>query len=308
MKKNGIQNGFPMFIEIKNNMKKIIKKIVKKLPIISNIIHQRNIIESERNNLKNENRELKLLLENNQKRVGHQIIKSKNVGIDGVNKYIKNAKAIFDVGTGPNGSPWWSQVQPETKIVGIDMYFFPTSKPKNVSVYKYDASNLNKISGNQILEKHIADNKFKKETVNLKNKFDLVIANHVLEHVSSPENTIKGISKLIKKNGVVYVGVPDGFNFTDIFYHIVHPENGGHIQRLVKKDLIKIFEKNGLKLISEKVWPDDWLWFEKCYDYKGRGIQFIDALDIEFIANTFRKELTPQKGYYYGWELVFQKL
>lgn len=288
-------------------MYKIIKNSIKSLHLISNYIKKQNTIETKKNNLKNEDKELKQLVENNKKRKNHHIAKNMGIKIDGVEKYIKNAKSIFDVGTGPNGSSWWNMVNSNTKIVGIDMFFFPSKKPKNVSVYKYDASKLNKVSKNLILEKHISDNKFKKEKVNLKNKFDLIVASHILEHVNSPENTIKGISKLLNKNGIVYVGIPDGFNFTDIFYHLVHPENGGHIQRLIKEDIIKIFKKNGLKLISEKVWTDDWLWFEKCYDYKSRGVQLIDNKDIKYMADTFRKELTPDKGYYYGWELIFKK-
>lgn len=291
-----------------SNMKRIIKKIIKSVPIISKIIQKYNNTElSEDKTLVNENKEINLLKDNNRKRKMNKIVMVKNPKIKGVENYVKNAKTIFDVGTGPNGSSWWNTVSSDTKIVGIDMFFFPSKKPKNVSVYKYDASKLNKITNNLILEKHISDNKFKKEKLNLKNKFDLVVANHILEHVDSPENTIKGISKILNKNGIVYVGIPDGFNFTDIFYHLVHPENGGHVQRLIKEDIIKIFKKNGLKLISEKVWPDDWLWFEKCYDYKGRGVQFIDNKDIKYIADTFRKELTPDKGYYYGWELIFKK-
>lgn len=289
-------------------MRIFIKKIIKSFPIASNIIYRRNQIEFEKNKQENEEAYHKQLIENNKKRKRNHIVKSKNTKINGVEKYVKNAKTIFDIGTGPNGSTWWSTANSNTKIIGIDMFFFPTDKPKNVSVYKYDASILNTITTSINLEKHVKDNEFKKETVNLKNKFDLVIANHVLEHVKSPENTIKGISKLLKKDGLAYVGIPDGFNFTDIFYHLVHPENGGHIQRLVKEDIIASFKKNGLETVSEKVWVDDWLWFEKCYDYKNRGIQFIDEKDIKFIADTFRKELTPEKGFYYGWELIFKKI
>jgi len=226
----------------------------------------------------------------------------------GVDKFVKKAKMIFDIGSGPNGSPWWKEINKDTKVDGIDTYFFPNIKPKNITVYKYDASKLNEIKNNQIFEKHIFKKLFVKTKTNLIDKYDLVVASHVLEHVQSPENLIKGISKIIKKGGTVYTGFPDGYNFTDIFYHLIHQDGGGHIQRLKKNDIISIFKKYGFKLTSAKDWPDDWLWLEKCFDFKGRGIKYFDQEGLNFLANTFRKELTLSKGYNYGWELIFKKI
>lgn len=225
----------------------------------------------------------------------------------GVERYVKKAKMIFDIGSGPNGSPWWKKIKPGTKVDGIDIYFFPNLKPKNITVYKYDASELDKIKDNEVLEKHLIKNIFLKEKTHLFNKYDLVVASHVLEHVKSPANLIKGISKIIKKGGIVYTGFPDGYNFTDIFYHLIHQDGGGHIQRLRKNDIIKAFQKNKFTLLSAKVWPDDWLWLEKCFDFKGRGIKFFDQAGLSYLAKTFRKELSSAKGYNYGWELIFKK-
>jgi SAM-dependent methyltransferase len=211
----------------------------------------------------------------------------------GIEKFLKNKKYIFDVGTGPSGSYWWHQIDPDSKIVGCDFYFFPKTVPDHVTIFKYDASKLHQLTSINKKYKHA---------------FDLVVANHILEHVSKPNNLIKGISQLLKKGGEVYVGIPDGYNFTDTFYHLIHQDGGGHLQRLKKSDIIKSFKKNGLKLISDKAWPDDWLWLEKAFDYKYRKIPLFDQKDLSFIANTFRKELTSKKGYFYGWELIFKKL
>jgi SAM-dependent methyltransferase len=214
---------------------------------------------------------------------------------------------IFDIGTGPNGSYWWNKIKKNTKIDGIDMYFFPKYKKKNVNIYKFDASNLSQLKNNLVLKKYFLRNIFINQKTNFLNKYDLVVANHVLEHVTNPENLIKGISLILKKDGFVYVGVPDGYNFTDVFYHLIHSDGGGHIQRHRKSQLLKLFRKYGFKLVSQQPWPDDWLWLEKCFDFKSRGIKYIDQKDISYLAKTFRKELTPKKGYNYGWELIFQK-
>lgn len=225
-----------------------------------------------------------------------------------VKKYLKGKKYIFDIGTGPNGSSWWKEIDQGSSITGIDYFFFPKKVPKNVCIYKFDASKLNTIKLNTKLEKYIKKNKFKLENVNLINKFDVVIANHVLEHVSNPKNLIAGISKLLKKNGIAYVGFPDFKNFTDIFYHLIHSDGGGHIQKLTNKVIENIFKKNGFKTIECNIWPDDWLWFEKNYIPKNYNNNIISKSQVKYLCNVFRKELTQSKGYFYGWEMIFKKL
>jgi len=148
---------------------------------------------------------------------------------------------------------------------------------------------------------------FKQEKVDWYQKFDMVVANHVIEHVESPQELINGASKLLKKGGIIYAGFPESSNFTDIFYHLIHPENGGHIQKIYKKEVQKWFTSAGFKLISCEQWPDDWKWFEEQYDHVGRKIQMLSKEEIRYMCNIFRKELTPKKGYFYGWEMVYQK-
>jgi len=70
-------------------------------------------------------------------------MKNKYIGIE---KYLKNKHNIFDVGTGPNGSHWWSEVGKDTLITGCDFYFFPNKIPNNVKIFKYDASNLHHLN------------------------------------------------------------------------------------------------------------------------------------------------------------------
>jgi SAM-dependent methyltransferase len=226
----------------------------------------------------------------------------------GIGKYLKNRKNIFDVGTGPKGSDWWSDIDKDAKITGCDLYFFPKTVPENVTIFKYNASKLNHLNRFSRLEVYKGNNHFSHQRINLTNKFDMVVANHVLEHVESPRNLIKGISKIIKKDGLVYIGFPESTNFTDIFYHLIHAEGGGHIQKLTKDMVLNLFVKEGFGLIHIGKWPDDWRWFEKQFDFKGRNIKYITQNEIKYLADVFRKELTLKKGYCYGWEMVFKKL
>lgn len=236
---------------------------------------------------------------------------SRSVLHDGIKQYLKGRKHIFDIGTGPSGSDWWSHIDRDSSITGVDLYFFPKQVPKNVHIYKMDANNLGTITPSTKLEKKFPKPFiFRTESVNWIKQFDMVVANHVLEHVESPDQVIKGMSKLLTKGGIVYAGFPESTNFTDIFYHLIHPNNGGHIQLLTKNKVIKMFEKNGFKLQSCKIWPDDWLWFETQYNWKSYmwpENTFLDQNKIKYLCDVFRKELTPQKGYFYGWEMVFEK-
>jgi SAM-dependent methyltransferase len=226
----------------------------------------------------------------------------------GIGKYLKNRKNIFDVGIGPKGSDWWSDIDKDAKITGCDLYFFPKTVPENVTIFKYNASKLNRLNRFSRLEVYRGNNHLFHQRLNLTNKFDMVVANHVLEHVESPKNLIKGISKIIKKDGLVYIGFPESTNFTDIFYHLIHAEGGGHIQKLTKDTVLNLFTKEGFKTIHTGEWPDDWLWFETQFDFKSRKIKYTNQKEITYLANVFRKELTLKKGYYYGWEMVFKKL
>lgn len=225
----------------------------------------------------------------------------------GIKKYLKNKRNIFDVGTGPSGSHWWPLIDNNATITGCDLYFFPPKIPKNVTIFKYDASKLHHLNRFSNLQIYQSNNHFTHQRINLINKYDMVVANHVLEHVKSPKNLIKGISKIIKKGGIAYVAFPESTNFTDIFYHLIHSEGGGHIQKLNKTTIESLFHENGFKTLHIGKWPDDWLWFETQYDFKGRKIKYTNQKEISYLADVFRKELTLKKGYFYGWEMVFQK-
>lgn len=227
-----------------------------------------------------------------------------------INAFLKGKKEIFDVGTGSIGGEWWKHVDKDARITGIETQFFPKKLPSNVKIYKLDAGDLAKVTRSFKVDRLWMFGTFLPEKVRWLKKFDLVVANHVLEHVSNFPATVKGISKLLKKGGRVYAGFPDHRNFTDVFYHLIHPNAGGHIQ-LLTDDIVEVeFKKNNLRLVSKGVWPDDWLWFEKLYNWKTymwSENKFLSQDKIKYLADVFRRELTPKKGYFYGWEMVFEK-
>ena len=75
------------------------------------------------------------------------------------------------------------------------------------------------------------------------NKFSLITAIHVLEHLVKPSNFFKDISKYISKEGIIYVEVPAKF-----FFPLSDP---AHLTTFSKEGLIKLAEKNGFELIMQ---------------------------------------------------------
>lgn len=223
-------------------------------------------------------------------------------------KFIGNARKILDVGTGPVGSSWYDKIDEDAEVVGIDLYFFPKNKTKNYTLLKLDALDLIKFNSSQEVE--VVDSRGGSKIINieLKERFDFIVADHVFEHVDKPEVLAQGISVVSAPGAFVHIGIPHADNFTDKFYHLIHPGGGGHISSLTKDVMIHVMEKNGFKLVEYVDWPDDWGWLEHLYDWKNRKLILFSQEDIKFIANVFRKELTPEKGYFYGGEYIFQKI
>lgn len=59
-------------------------------------------------------------------------------------------------------------------------------------------------------------------------KYDVVIMNHVFEHLPEPIQSLAQIKKILKPNGVLYIGVPNLMNMKnrpEVFFHIAHAFN-----------------------------------------------------------------------------------
>ena len=87
-----------------------------------------------------------------------------------------------------------------------------------------------------------------------KKTFDVVIYNHVLEHIPNPAEEINNVKKLLKKNGVLIIGVPNTDNV--IFYlrkkywesllpdqHIWHFSTN-YLKRFLKENGFEVVEKS----------------------------------------------------------------
>lgn len=76
--------------------------------------------------------------------------------------------------------------------------------------------------------------------------YDVIVMTHVLEHLTNPDNALTHINKLLKKNGVLYIAVPNvarPFEPLDRFFHFEH------VYYFSPLTLMKLFRKNGLKIV-----------------------------------------------------------
>ena len=220
---------------------------------------------------------------------------------------VRQSEDLLDIGCGPNGSYWYSSVPEATELTAMDLYCIPAIPRKKFSLFKMDAIDLDQ-SDRPFQATEIKNGMEIKREVCWKEKFDLVVADHVFEHVSDPHRLAKGLSIVTRKEGHVHIGIPDPLNFTERFFHLIHPEGGGHISKITKNEMIQMMNESGFSLQEYQDWIDDWQWLKKLYDWKMRGIQYFSQEDLDFIADTFIRELSPEKGYFYGGEYLFQRV
>ncbi|MCX7735693.1 MAG: class I SAM-dependent methyltransferase [Candidatus Kapabacteria bacterium] len=139
----------------------------------------------------------------------------------------------------------------------------------------------------------------------LKEKYDLVIADNIYSHKKNTDELTLSIKHILKPDGFLHIGIPDSENFTDCFYRLVHPDGGGHINDFTKESMIELMKRNGFVPYKVREWAEDWMWLESEYDLEHYNKENLTKADLIYIANEFRKELLTEKGYFYGWELLF---
>jgi len=89
-------------------------------------------------------------------------------------------------------------------------------------------------------------------------KFDVMIVDNVLEHITSPRAFIKEVFSLLNKRGILYLAVPDRRGgILRIIYSLLFPrnkfslflDNDVHINQFSQKSILKLIEPYGATLL-----------------------------------------------------------
>ncbi len=146
---------------------------------------------------------------------------------------------------------------------------------KNISnFYNLKKKNLDGIEPSKKLYEKLKNNSFFKienkfiDQMKVKNKYDLIIMDNVLEHIEEPTKALDKIKSLMSSSSKLYIAVPNIFkyknNFRDPF---------GHTINYYENNMKYLFNSNGLKIIKLK----------KHFNY----LNFIAVLDTKNKKNLF---------------------
>jgi len=137
---------------------------------------------------------------------------------------------------------------------------------------------------------------------------DVVVCNHVLEHVSELDPVLHEIRRVLKPGGRLFVTVPNGYGICDGVYRWVF-EGGGHVQRHRRAELAALVEREtGLHLRQ-------WQRLYSSFVYLWRVLPLLEARPQDFGRRLRRLGRLPsatlrvaQAALYVGtrlWERLF---
>lgn len=87
-------------------------------------------------------------------------------------------------------------------------------------------------------------------SLNLNNKFDLIILSSVVEHIAGLKKAFRKILKFLNHNGILFIEVPDVERFKDYIFSPYQQFSGEHIRYFSKKsieNLLNIFNLSVIK-------------------------------------------------------------
>ncbi|MBI1747316.1 MAG: class I SAM-dependent methyltransferase [Acidobacteria bacterium] len=94
----------------------------------------------------------------------------------------------------------------------------------------------------------------------LGNVFDIVVANFVFEHFSTPEVVLLEIERVLKPGGLLYLSIPNSSSFEDKLFRFFSGDKY-HVQKFSFYSLMKrVYKSTSLKLIAFADWPAGFTW------------------------------------------------
>ncbi len=138
---------------------------------------------------------------------------------------------LLDIGCGSG------QFIYEMKSLGLDVY--------GIEPGDFDKESNNRYKLN-IKNTNLLKAKYPREF------FDIITINHVIEHLGNPNETLNEINKIIKKKGILIIGIPNTNSlaykiFKKNWYQLDIPR---HLWNYSDKNIKILLEKNGFKILK----------------------------------------------------------
>lgn len=83
------------------------------------------------------------------------------------------------------------------------------------------------------------------------NKFDLVFALEIMEHVESPTTMLLEIKRVLKEDGYLILSVPNLYAWNEIIANLKKlPDSEGHISSFTHQIMSRLLDFNGFKIVD----------------------------------------------------------
>ena len=111
-------------------------------------------------------------------------------------------------------------------------------------------------------------------------KFDVIVYNHVLEHIDDINNELTQAKKILKPGGLIVVGLPNTGNIIFLirkkYWEFLMPTQ--HVWHFGKKQIRQLLQKNGFKIIDTSYSDDNRIDYPLAKKIYFRCLSFINRL------------------------------
>ena len=187
--------------------------------------------------------------------------------LDFVNRYEKKGSKILDIGCGS----------------GV---FLEYMRGNNHKVYGVEPAlnlkNTLELKGIEVFTGSIFD-------IDIKEKFDIITLNNVLEHIENPDLVIERANKLLEEDGLLVIKVPNDFNIiqeeankfvNNKNWWVCYPD---HLNYFNIDSLSKLVEDKGFKIEDKMIdYPLDMFLLQ--------GLNYVDNVEMGRKAHEMRKQ------------------
>jgi len=204
---------------------------------------------------------------------------------DKVEEYLSKSSIYFlDIGTG-EGNASIEALKRGWKVSSIDITDNRIEKSKNISI--------------EFTEGYFIEHDFGSK------EFDFIYLDSVLEHVLNPKEYLLKINKLLKKDGIVYIGVPNEdslFNFIkkivffligrkDISTKIKPFDSPYHVIGFNEVSLKKALSLASLKIVRWQNIGRKFDFLSQSPNQRGFWIGLFFLLPVEFLGKLIKKDV-----------------